>query len=138
MPNDPIQINPVDLEDDVALGIMFPMNAPNGGGLNSTFYTKDQVKANMHLLFSTMIGERVMMPTFGTYLYNLLFEPSDTDLKEKQIRNEVDRAISTWIPIVEVVDVTFPEVVDEKFIRLSIFYRIPNFNIEDELVLQVN
>ena len=60
------------------------------------------------------------------------------DLKEKQIRNEVDRAISTWIPIVEVVDVTFPEVIDEKFIRLSIFYRIPNFNIEDELVLQVN
>ena len=138
MPNDPIQINPIDLEDDVALGLMFPMNASMGGGLSSSYYTKDQIKANMHMLFSTMVGERVMMPTFGTYLYNLLFEPSTQDLKEQQIRQEVDRAVQTWIPIVNVTNVTFPEVVDEKFIRLSIFYTIPNFNIQDELVLEVN
>ena len=125
------------MEQDVALGITLPMNAANGGGLNSTFYTKDQVKSNMRLLFSTMIGERVMQPLFGTYLYNLLFQPATEDLKMQQIRQEVDRAVELWIPIVNVIEVTFPEVIDEKFIRLTIKYSIPNFNIEDELTLEV-
>ena len=135
--NLPIQINPIDLEPDVALGVNLPMNADNGAGLSSTFYTKDQVKANMRSVLSTMIGERVMQPTFGTYLYNMLFEQVNADLKEKQIRNEIDRAIGLWVPRVSVEDVSFPQVVDDKFVRVTISYTIPNQNVQDELTLEV-
>jgi len=134
--NNPILINPIDLEPDVAIGINLPMDASNGAALQSTFYTKDQIKANIRSLFSTMIGERVMQPTFGTYLFNLLFEQVNTDLKEKQIRNEVDRAIQQWIPEVIVNEVSFPEVIDERKILIKLKYSIPQYNLEDELTLE--
>tara|TARA_R110000851_G_scaffold37986_4_gene97767 strand:+ start:18486 stop:18902 length:417 start_codon:yes stop_codon:yes gene_type:complete len=137
MPNTPININPIDLQPDVAIGVALPMDSANGSGLQSTYFTKDQVKSNMRNLFSTMIGERVMQPTFGTFLYNLLFEQSTTGLKEKQIRQEVDRAVKTWIPQVEVTRVTFPEVIDNKYITISVEYIIPNYNLEDELTLEI-
>ena len=114
------------------------MDASNGAALQSTYFTKDQIKANMRSLFSTMIGERVMQPTFGTYLYNLLFEQVNVDLKEKQIRDEVDRAVQLWVPEVNVTDVSFPEMTDEKKIKIRVEYNIPGYNIEDELTLEVN
>ena len=115
MPNTPININPIDLQPDVAIGVALPMDSANGSGLQSTYFTKDQVKSNMRNLFSTMIGERVMQPTFGTFLYNLLFEQSTTGLKEKQIRQEVDN----------------------KYIKVMVKYTIPNFNLEDEITLEI-
>ncbi len=137
MPNTPININPLDLEPDIAIGINLPMDNFNGPGLQSTYFTKDQVKANILNLFSTMIGERVMQPAFGTYLYHLLFEQDTAHLKEKRIRDEVDRALGIWIPQVKVTSVSFPKITDENSISITVSYKIPNFNIEDELTLEV-
>mgnify|MGYP003680040670 CR=1 FL=1 len=135
--NTPININPIDLQPDIAIGVALPMDAANGSGLQSTYYTKDQVRSNMLNLFSTMIGERVMQPAFGTYLYNLLFEQNTTELKEKQIRQEVDRAVKAWIPQVKISMVSFPQVVDNKYIKVMVKYTIPNFNLEDEITLEI-
>jgi phage baseplate assembly protein W len=135
--NNPILINPVDLQPDVAIGVNLPMDNSNGSALQSTYFTKDQIKANMRSLFSTMIGERVMQPTFGTYLYNLLFEQVNVDLKEKHIRDEVDRAVALWVPEVSINDVSFPEMKDDKKIKIRVEYHIPGYNIEDELTLEV-
>ena len=55
----------------------------------------------------------------------------------KQIRNEIDRAIGLWVPRVSVEDVSFPQVVDDKFVRVTISYTIPNQNVQDELTLEV-
>ena len=137
MPNDPIQINPVDLEPDVALGVNLPMDAANGAGLNPTYYTKDQIKANITSLFTTMIGERVMQPLFGTYLFNLLFEQSNSQLKEKQLTSECKRALKVWIPQVSLTNISFPEVVDNKKVIIRLEYIIPNYNIQDEVTLEV-
>ena len=134
---DPIQINPIDLEPDVALGVGLPMNAATGAGLSSTFYTKDQVKANLRSLMSTKIGERVMQPEFGTRLWEYLFEPINSDLKTKKIFNEVKRCISLWIPYVTVTKIQFPINEKENRVTVQIFYNIPNFNIEDDLELEV-
>ncbi len=136
--NNPILINPIDLQPDVALGVSLPMDNSNGAGLSSTYYTKDQIRSNILSLFSTMIGERVMQPTFGTYLYNLLFEQNNRELKDKRIKDEVDRALAIWIPQVQVMEVSFPQVTDEKTVRVKVSYRIPNYDIEDEVTLEVN
>lgn len=135
---DPININPLDFEENVALGVGLPMNASTGAGLSSTYYTKDQIKANMTSLFSTRIGERVMQPLFGTKLWEYLFEPSNADLKSKKIFNEVKRAISVWIPYVTLKKIDFPVNRDEKRITVKIYYTIPNYDIEDTIDLEVN
>ena len=134
----PIQINPIDLETDVALGLNLPMDASNGAGLSSTYYTKDQTKANLRSVLTTMIGERVMQPTFGTRLYNFIFEPVSEDLKQKQIFQEVKRCIDAWIPGVSLVAVEVPVDVNEKRIDVKVKYTIPYYNVEDELTLEVS
>tara|TARA_B110000858_G_C17688599_1_gene420150 strand:- start:594 stop:1013 length:420 start_codon:yes stop_codon:yes gene_type:complete len=133
----PIQINPVDLETDVALGVNLPMNAPNGAGLSSTYFTKDQLKANIRSVLTTMIGERVMQPEFGTRLYNFLFEPVTEDLKNKQIFDEVRRCIDLWVPGVSLTGVECPINLDEKTVIVKVYYTIPYYNVEDELTLEV-
>ena len=135
---DPIQINPIDLQPDVALGINLPIDAPNGPGMSSTYFTKDQVKANFRNVLSTMIGERVMQPEFGTYLYNYLFQPSNEALKDKQITAEVERCASVWVPQILVQDVSYPMNFDEKKITVKVKYTIPNYNVEDELEIEVS
>ena len=137
MANDPIHINPVDLEPDVGLGINLPIDSSNGPGMQSTYFTKDQIKANMRSVFTTMIGERVMQPEFGTRLYEFLFRPIDEELKTQMITTEVERCINTWVPGVVVTDIEFPIDPNENLIRVKINYQIPNYNIEDELSLEV-
>jgi hypothetical protein len=133
----PIQINPIDLETDVALGVNLPMDAANGAGLSSTYFTKDQVKANMRTVLSTMIGERVMQPEFGTRLYNFIFEPVSEDLKQKQIYEEVKRCIDIWVPGANLLGVEVPIDTKEKRINVKVKYTIPYYNVVDELNLEV-
>ena len=135
---DPIQINPIDLDPDIALGINLPIDASNGSSMSSTYFTKDQVKANFRNVLSTMIGERVMQPEFGTYLYNFLFEQSTEDLKSKQITAEVERCARVWVPQILEKDVSYPKNIDEKKITVKVKYTIPNYNLEDELEIEVS
>ena len=135
--NQPIHINPVDLEPDIALGIDLPIDNSYGSSMSSTFFTKDQIKANMRSVFTTMIGERVMQPEFGTRLYEFLFRPIDEELKHEMISKEVERCINLWVPGVVITGLEFPIDPNENLIRVKISYVIPNYNIEDNLALEV-
>ncbi len=134
---DPININPIDLQPDVALGVDLPMDNAQGSTLASTYYTRDQVKANFRSVLSTMIGERIMQPTFGTYLYNFLFEPITEDLKHKQILEEIKRCASLWVPQISIESIEFPINVKEQTITVKVKYTIPQQNVEDDLTLEV-
>ena len=134
---DPININPIDLQPDVALGVDLPMDNAQGSALASTYYTRDQVKANFRSVLSTMIGERVMQPTFGTYLYNFLFEPITEELKHKQIYDEIKRCATLWVPQISVEAIEFPINVKEQTITVKVKYTIPQQNVEDDLTLEV-
>ena len=69
-----IKINPIDLpqNDKVAVGVTFPFDGP--AVFNSSYTTKEQVKSNLINLLLTTPGERLMNPTFGVGIRNLLFE----------------------------------------------------------------
>ena len=57
-------------------------------------------------ILSTMPGERVMRPNFGSYLRLILFENINR-VAGLRARYEVQRAISFWEPRVSVQDVLF-------------------------------
>jgi len=57
-------------------------------------------------ILSTYPGERVMRPTFGSYLKSYVFDPMSR-ATAYQARAEVFRAIRIWEPRVRVIDVLF-------------------------------
>ena len=77
----------------------------NSGFFAQTFDTLSQVKSNIMNLLYTRQGERRFQPTFGTRLWNLVFEQNTDTLKEQAIQI-VTEDIAMWIPNVTVVDVT--------------------------------
>ncbi len=87
------------------IGIVLPIRDGNSGYFDQSFDTLTQVKSNIINLLNTRQGERRFQPTFGTRLWNLIFE-QNTDILKDQAINIVTEDISTWIPIVTVTDVT--------------------------------
>ena len=54
---------------------------------NCKLYDMELVKQDLLNHFSIRQGERLMQPTFGTIIWDLLFEPLTEDLKELVIQN---------------------------------------------------
>lgn len=82
------------------LGLQYPLvKTPRGilaqkSGVN-------QIKADLLQLLLTNPGERVMLPTYGTPLRKLMFEPNDPQL-EIEAKKMIADAIQTWEPRIEI------------------------------------
>ena len=90
-----IKINPLDLpqNDKVAVGVTFPFDGP--AVFNQSFTTKEQVKSNLINLLLTSPGERLMNPTFGVGIRNLLFEQT---IDKEQVKNRITDGAQLYIP----------------------------------------
>ena len=87
------------------IGMALPIQDGNSGYFSQTFDTLTQVKTNILNLLNTRQGERRMQPTFGSRLWNLVFEQNVDTLQDQAI-NIVTEDIFSWIPNVTVLDVT--------------------------------
>ena len=126
-----IQIDPVDIETNIAVGISLPFNGE--AVFNSTFTTQEQMKSNMLNVLLTEPGERVFKPNFGVGLRTYLFE-NFTDVEElnERIRNQVER----YVPQVELTNVTVNKEPNSHNLNVGVFYRTIINNLED--AIQVN
>jgi phage baseplate assembly protein W len=61
------------------LGLQYPL-AKSSRGILAQKVGVDQIKADLLQLLLTNPGERVMLPTYGTPLRKLIFEPNDNNL----------------------------------------------------------
>jgi phage baseplate assembly protein W len=88
----------------------------------------DIVKQDLLNYIFTRKGERVMMPTFGSVIPDLLFEPLDEDTLTI-IENEVIDIIN-YDPRVEPINYEIEPLYDEKAvnIKIQLFYLELNFN----------
>lgn len=110
------------------LGLQYPlMKTPRGLMAQKTGV--DQIKADLIQLLLTNPGERVMMPTFGTALRKLQFQPNDSAL-EIEAKNMIAQSIKEWEPRIEIqniavtsnVDVSYLDPNDPGYDRESILY----------------
>jgi len=84
------------------LGLQYPLvNTARGVLAQKTGV--DQIKADLLQLLLTNPGERVMLPSFGTPLRNLIFEPNDINL-EIRARDVITQAILNWEPRIVISD----------------------------------
>ena len=91
-------------KDRVAIGITLPLQRGNNGFFNQSFQTIDQVKSNIKNLILTRKGERLMHPTFGTELYDSLFNQNTDDL-EIEIQSSIESAIAEWMPFISIEEI---------------------------------
>jgi phage baseplate assembly protein W len=57
----------------------FSSNNPNA--VNSMLYDADLIKQDIYNHFMTAKGERIMLPNFGSIIWDYLYEPLDTETK---------------------------------------------------------
>jgi len=108
------------------------------------------IKGDLLQLLLTNPGDRVMLPTYGTPLRALLFQPNTSVLTET-IKQAISNAISQWEPriVVKSIDVqnnatqaslpaTDPRQNLENFLSVKIrFATFNNIDVVEDLVLQI-
>ena len=94
-------VTEIDNNPDAYVGLSFPLGYSNQGFFRQTQKLNEQVKSNIRNLLLTAKGERVMQPTFGSDLQNLLFENITDNLNEK-IEQTITEAIEEWLPYVQI------------------------------------
>ena len=94
-----IQVNPVDLQKNIALGIDLPMVGEQGSTFKQNFYSMDQAVANARNLLLTEPGERVMLPTFGAGLKRALFEQLTVEAL-LALETRIRSAFRTFLPYI--------------------------------------
>ena len=134
MPFNPQNINPDDLNPNVAIGVNLPLNGP--GVFNSTYITQKAIKNNLINFFLTNPGERPLNPSFGAGLRVFLFEQSNEPTFES-LNSFISSKLETFFPEVKILklDVLSPNG-DPNNIVVTLNYSINNTNINDSINIQ--
>lgn len=94
--------------NETPLGIGFPFTGP--AVFKSIYTTSEQALSRLKTLLLTRKGERYQLPTFGTNLLDILFEPNLTNLKQ-DIIDIIVGPVNFWLPDIDIenIDIITPE-----------------------------
>jgi uncharacterized protein len=123
-------IEPIDLQPRVAIGISLPFNGSTG--FNSTYTTADQLHTNILSFLLTNRGERLFQPTFGANLRSFIFEQISTNTLD-DLREIIKSKIEQQFPRVRVFDIEIDANPDVNAISISFTYRVTQTDIEDNI-----
>ncbi len=130
-----IQVNPIDSEVNVALGVDLPFNGKRGATFQQNYLTMDQALANAKNLLLTEPGERVMLPTFGCGLRKTIFE----NLTEETIEAldlRIRSSFATFLPYIFIKELELTPKEDENklLVKLSISLDPNSFDVRPILI----
>ena len=130
-------IFPLDKQPRKAVGVAYPFStfAVSGSAtpFKSNYTTKEQIKSNLTIFFTTDKGERPLNPNFGGGLGDLLFEQlgdQTYDIVYKRISN----SLAKHFPEVNVKELQVLQNIDQNQLKVVLSYTIFN-NAEDTLEL---
>tara|TARA_R110000868_G_scaffold108335_2_gene295854 strand:+ start:1684 stop:2088 length:405 start_codon:yes stop_codon:yes gene_type:complete len=124
------KIYPIDTKPSTAVGINIPFNG--NAVFNSTYLTKDAIKANLINYFLTNQNERYLNNGFGANLKAFIFEQINND-NTSFLKQDIQTKISQYFSNINLVDLTINQYPDTNAIGISLIYNIPNTNISDKL-----
>ena len=130
---DYIKIDPINLDTDVAIGVVFPFNAE--GVFYSSYTTKEQVKSNLLNVLLTEPGERLHNPLFGVGIRNLLFEQN---INKESLEDRIQTQVDLYIPEIELTEVTANKHPNGHTLFIKISYRMIANNQTDTIQLNFN
>jgi phage baseplate assembly protein W len=107
----------------VGSGWSFPPRIDPQGGLALTNDRSELVQA-IFIILSTSPGQRVMRPTFGCRLHELVFAPNNSHTAA-QARRFVEEALGMWEPRVNVLQVDVnPDPKENNRLLIEILYEV--------------
>jgi uncharacterized protein len=122
-----------DAADFIGRGIMFPMRVNQSGSIAMSTGT-DDLGSSIHMVLATAPGERLMRPTFGCRIWELMFEPINSNtigLMNVAVRD----ALGQWEPRIDVDTVeVVPDDVNDGRVNIAITYRVRATNDHRNLV----
>ena len=117
----------------VGSGWAFPPHIDQQGGLALTNERSELVQA-IYIILSTSPGQRVMRPTFGCRLHELVFAPNNSHTAA-QARRFVEEALGMWEPRVNVMQVEVnPDLKENNRLLIEIQYEVKATNDRRSLV----
>ncbi len=90
-------------DDIVGRGWVFPPQIGAQGGIVLT-HERSEIDQAIYIILSTSPGERVMRPTFGCRLHELVFAPNNSHTAARA-RRYVEEALGMWEPRIRVIQV---------------------------------
>ncbi len=119
--------------DLIGTGWAFPPNADGRGGI-ALVSDAEKIEQAIKIILMTPIGQRVMRPTFGSRLHELVFAPLNAEtfgLAERYVQD----ALTFWEPRIELSNVTARAEPERSYVMLiDIRYRIKATHDERSLV----
>mgnify|MGYP001601581502 CR=1 FL=1 len=126
------KINPLDLQPRKAVGISLPFTGK--AVFNSTYETKEAIKANLINYILTGKGERYFNPTFGSGIRNLIFNNINRD-SLSDLEFLVRDALQQYFPKLEVLNLKLEGKPDTNLISFSLNFKITDTQLEDEITI---
>ena len=119
----------------IGRGLSYPINSSETKGVT---YSEDieRINQSLYIIFTTPIGTRLMMPSFGSDINKFRFDPLDTVLMEN-LRYSITESIRRWEPRVTVTAIEFltdKSLIDQSILYISITYHIIDANVEGNFV----
>jgi hypothetical protein len=109
------------------VGWAFPLAADREGRITLA-RLDESIRESILLIVGTAKGERLMRPTFGCGIHDLVFAPNDPTTAA-QLSFEVREALIDWEPRIEVLSVqTAPDRVEGNKLLINIEYRVRSTN----------
>jgi phage baseplate assembly protein W len=129
-----IQVNPLDLQPNIAIGVSLPFNGPSGP-FNKTYSTKDQTKSNLINLLLTNKSERLFNPQFGCDLQKVLFKGINSD-STVLIESLITTNINYFIPEITIQQITVNNDEDHNTISITVNYYLTISGTPDQVTVQ--
>jgi phage baseplate assembly protein W len=142
-------IFPIDQQPRNAVGLAYPFSSfaisgsatdvVRGGGktpFKLNYTTKDQIKSNLTIFFTTNRGERPLNPNYGGGLKDIVFEQltgNTFEIVEKRIKDN----LTSYFPEVKLKNLEVLEDIDNNTLKIVMSYTVFN-NSEDTLELNFN
>jgi len=124
----PRQIDPLDFQKDIAVGVNLPFSFPSV--FKSNFTTRDAIKYNLINYFLTNPGDCPLKPNFGGGLRHYIFEHINTDNLDF-IKEEISSKISNLFPDIDVRSLEILRQEDSNTIIVNIIYDIVGTGLSD-------
>lgn len=135
------------LVKNIPIGITFPLRDGNVGYFEQSTDSYTAYRMNITNLLRTKQGERRMNPTFGSRLWNAVFEQND-EFIAKKVESIIREDVTQWIPGITIKSVDVKYLNDDQSVNLRDIYKlyivvtfiIDNISATDsvELTLDVN
>jgi len=125
------KINPLDINNNVTIGVAFPLNEVNMASGTQT--AREQLKTNLLNLLLTVPGERINKPNYGIGLKKLVFE---NYIDETTLIENINLQLNYFLPEVVIEKLTAQQDTDLYKTTIKLDYTIKLDETQDSI--QIN